>query len=283
VVVESAPWRLDGRRRGWKARLRARVSEALARFFVNRADLVLVTQPEYRRSLFTRGRGTCHVTPAVWTNEEDVLAEGEAERAWAARAAGPLRLLFAARLVAGKGVGVLLEALRRLDADGVAIEVTVLGEGPEAAAVERVAGELATVRLALEAPVAYGPAFFARVDAHDAVVVANLGDEQPRIVFDAFARARPVVASGTAGLAPHVHPSEKGGNGWLVPRGDPEALAACLAQLARADRTALAARGLAGLRTARAHTHRAMHAHRHALLAERFGTGAAGGETGERG
>jgi glycosyltransferase involved in cell wall biosynthesis len=209
------------------------------------------------------------VAPAVWIDEADVLSPAEAERAWAARRDGPLRVLFASRLVAGKGVGVLLEALRMLDARGAALEVTVLGEGPEAAAIERAAVELAGVRLSLEPPLAYGPDFFARVDAHHAVVVPNLGDEQPRIVFDAFARGLPVVASETAGLAPHVRAGE---TGWLVPPGDAAALADAL-DACRADRAALEARGLAALRSVESHTHRAMHARRAATLAACFGTG----------
>ncbi|HKJ25210.1 MAG TPA: glycosyltransferase [Myxococcota bacterium] len=272
LVVESAPWRLEGRARtGFRARLRAAVSEWLARFFVNRAGLVLVTQPEYRAQLFTRGRGTCLVAPAVWIDDGDVLSRAAAEGAWAERRAGPLRVLFASRLVAGKGVRVLLEALRVLEARGAELEVTVLGEGPEAAAVEQAARELRHVQLWLEAPVAYGPSFFARVDAHHVVVVPNLGDEQPRIVFDAFARALPVVASETAGLAPHVHPGE---NGWLVPPGDAAALAEAL-DTCRANRAALETRGLAGLRSVARHTHRAMHAQRAHLLAETFGAGPA--------
>ncbi|NIN64975.1 MAG: hypothetical protein GTO63_09795, partial [Anaerolineae bacterium] len=55
LVVESTPWRLIGSsRHNWKHRLRARVAEPLARFFVDRADLCIFTQPGYRDSLLTQ-------------------------------------------------------------------------------------------------------------------------------------------------------------------------------------------------------------------------------------
>jgi hypothetical protein len=83
IVVESAFWRVAiGQRASLKARIRESVTEFLARFFVNRADLLLFTQPAYRTSLLTSGRGKAFITPATWINDENILSQQEAERSW---------------------------------------------------------------------------------------------------------------------------------------------------------------------------------------------------------
>jgi glycosyltransferase involved in cell wall biosynthesis len=43
--------------------------------------------------------------------------------------------------------------------------------------------------------VRYGPDFFRLVRRFDAVLVPSVSDEQPRIIFDAFSQAVPVIGS----------------------------------------------------------------------------------------
>ncbi len=109
----------------------------------------------------------------------------------------------------------------------------------------------------------YGPRFFALVDRYHALLAPMLSDEQPRIVFDAAARALPVIASDADGLRPHVN---EGASGTLVARGNAQALAAALERLSH-DAAGLARMGMQALHDARPHTHRAMHARRSHLLA----------------
>jgi glycosyltransferase involved in cell wall biosynthesis len=260
VVIESAPWRTSGAgHERMRDRARDLVTEALARFFVRRADVKLFTHPGYRRSLAPpRARG-CYVTPAAWIEAEDIATSALAAASWAAKRARSPRLLFAGRLVPEKGAGVLLEALDQLDARGVSVAVDVMGEGPRRDAFSAAARRLRHVSLRVEEPLPYGRRFFERVRASHAVLVPNLGDEQPRIVFDAYAQAVPVIAFDTDGIRPHVRHGE---TGWLVPRDD---LAGAIARAARSP-AELERMGLAALREAPRFTHRAMHDERWRIL-----------------
>jgi glycosyltransferase involved in cell wall biosynthesis len=270
IVVESAFWRIaEGQPASRKARLRERVTEFLARLSVNRAHLLLFTQPSYRKSLLTWGKGKAFVTPATWINDADILADAEAERDWEGKLGAEVpSLLFAGRLVPDKGIDVLSQALRLLDERGVRLRVDVIGEGPRRAACVELQRSLRTVQLSLLDPVPYGKPFFDLLRRHHAVVVPSLSDEQPRLVFDAFAQALPVLASRTDGLAANV---VEGKNGWLFEPGDPPALARTLERAA--DLHALRGMGLAALASARGLTHREMHRTRCRILIDCFGAG----------
>lgn len=265
VIVESAPWRDYGSRGhgNLKQRVRGVVYELFARAFCQSADLSAYTHPAYRDTLHRGGRGPAYITPATWINDEHVLEHAYAEALWADKLRQPPRFLFAARLHESKGVRVLLDALRELDRRGVGVHVDVVGAGERQSEVQRALGSFRHVELRLLSPVPYGPAFFNLVDDYHAVLAPLLSDEQPRIVFDAYARALPVIASDADGLRPHV---VHGRTGLVVPRGDVFALAQAL-EMAAADVGQLRRMGLEALKGVRPHTHRAMHAHRSQLLA----------------
>jgi glycosyltransferase involved in cell wall biosynthesis len=266
VLVESAPWRsVDAG--SWPHVVRRRLYEVLAGVICRAADLALFTQPSYRDVLHPRGRGPAYVTPATWIHADDVVADVEADAAWQRKRREPVRLLFAGRLVAEKGIDVLLEALAHIDADGGRLLVDCIGVGDREAAVEAAAARFTHVVVRHLAPVHYGTPFFALEDHYHAVVVPTLTDEQPRILFDAAARAIPVIASATAGNVPHV---EDGETGILTEPGDVEALVEAL-RGPGSDAAALEVLGKNALQRARGATHTAMHARRSHLIAEHLG------------
>lgn len=262
VVVESSWRRTVPGTSTWSYRLFDAISDQMARWSCSHADLALFTQPEYRAALHTRGRGVAYVTPAVWINEGDILDVGAATDSWARKVVEPVRFLFAGRLVSGKGVDVLLSALRILDSRGSRSQVDIIGHGDRRAACAETAASLVGVRLNLLEPVPYGKAFFELVQSYHVLLLPSLTDEQPRVVFDANARAVPVIASSTDGLRPHVEP---GKTGWLVPPGDPEALATSMSEAALGA-AMLRDWGMAALNATRGRTHRAMHQQRSRLI-----------------
>lgn len=79
VVVQAAPWRLDAlAKHSLKRRSMAYVLERMARFLVNRADVIVFTQPAYRDGLLRRMDIPNAVIPASWINRENVLEPDEA-------------------------------------------------------------------------------------------------------------------------------------------------------------------------------------------------------------
>lgn len=270
LVIESATWRLTGSRDdNWRRHVRAVAYERLGRWFVEHADLSFFTQPSYRDALFVRGRGRAEITPASWINHEDIAPLATAVESWDRKLAWPrARLLFAGRLTSDKGVEVLLDAVKRLDATRASVEIDLIGEGPLAEAATQLARTLQHTRLNVLQMVPYGAPFFDLLRDYEAVLIPSLSDEQPRIVFDAYSQGVPVIATSTAGLVPHVI---EGKTGRLVAKGDADAFATAVRR-AIEDRSQLRSMGLAALAEATEYTHRAMHRKRWRAILETFGS-----------
>jgi glycosyltransferase involved in cell wall biosynthesis len=267
IVVESAPWRLQhGQRTGWKRRLRAAFQEIMGRWVLRNASLVICTQEEYRRSLLGPKRANGFVIPASWIDEEDILPEDLAEDIWQEKLSvsdSRLRLLFVGRLVPAKGLLVLLQAMRRLSTDCLPISLDILGEGELKSQCDLAAAELKGITtMKLLGTVPYGAPLFELIRRYDALVVPCISDEQPRIVFDAYSQAVPVLASDTAGLRSCVKSGELGL--FAVPN-DVSALADLL-RYAATHRMELKRMGMHALTYAHCMTHQEMHRRRAALL-----------------
>jgi glycosyltransferase involved in cell wall biosynthesis len=267
VIVESAPWRLQKRAAaGWKRRLRASLQELMGRWVLGKADLAIFTQDEYRQSLMGQQASRGHVIPASWIDEQNILTDVEAKQVWQRKLAAPdsrLKILFVGRLVADKGVRVLLEALRQLSVGDAPIMLSILGEGDLKSECATVGSELTGVTsVRMLGTVPYGAPLFSLIREYDALVVPTISDEQPRIVFDAYSQAVPVLASDTAGLRSCVRGGE---TGLLTTSNDVTALVALL-QYASQHRSELKQLGLQSLKYAHEMTHQEMHRQRVVLL-----------------
>lgn len=147
-------------------------------------------------------------------------------------AAGPLKVLFAGRLVAGKGVHLLLEALSLLDPGTV--HLSVAGDGPERRQLE-VQARLLGVAAQVTWLGAVSPANMHQVMTRSsAVVVPSLtgsrsAEGTPMVLLEALACGIPVIASNSGGMPDII---EDGVTGLLVPAGDSGALAIRLRMLA---------------------------------------------------
>ena len=154
----------------------------------------------------------------------------------------PLRLLAAGALVHHKGHSVLLEALARTHAPH---RLTLVGVGHLGTTLARQARRLGLGdRLVLPGEVHPG---FERCDLF---VHPSLTEGLGTAVLDAMAAACPVVASRAGGLPEIVSHDE---TGWLVPPGDPAALAAAIDDACERAPSELRRCGLAGWR--HVHTH----------------------------
>lgn len=256
INIESAFWRIPpGERAGLIRRFRAWVWEVVNRWCVRRATLALFTQGEYARQLLADpAKG--HVFQASWIDEDAVMDEAAAATSWDEKQSAPLTILFAGRLIAVKGVIDLLKAVAL-----ARVSVDIIGDGDLKPAVVA-ATKSGNVRLL--PPIPYGPEFFNLIRRYHAVVVPSTTDEQPRIVYDAYSQAVPVLGTRTPGLAACVTDNE---TGWLVEPGQPAALAD-LFRRANANRADLRRMGLRARSVARRYTHREMHRRRWRLLAD---------------
>jgi colanic acid/amylovoran biosynthesis glycosyltransferase len=149
---------------------------------------------------------------------------------------GPLRLVSIGRLVEKKGIGYVLEAVRRLRDAGVAVEYEVVGDGPLRAGLEADCR-----RLALEDRVRFlgwrsqeqvaEALDRAQVLVAASVTAANADEEGiPNVLKEAMAAGLPVASTPNGGIPELV---EHEVTGLLVRERDPEALAARLADLAK--------------------------------------------------
>ncbi len=165
---------------------------------------------------------------------------------------GSFRILFVGRLVERKGVTHLIDAVRRLPSDLRAL-LTVIGEGPERAALE----EQATSS-GLDGCVVFRGRV-ADEDLQEAFATSDVlvlpsivdarGDTEGLgvVLLEAMSCGVPVVASRVGGIVDII---EDGESGLLVPPGEPQELARALERLAR--NSELAARlGAAGERRVR--------------------------------
>jgi glycosyltransferase involved in cell wall biosynthesis len=267
IVVESAPWRRqEGLASNWTGRLRSALHERISRWIVRRADLTVFTHDGYRQSLLGKNAAKGHVIPASWIDERDILSDEDAREIWAKKLADSerLRVVFAGRLMPDKGLPVLLDAMRQLSARGERITLDVLGEGPLKQDAEELSKHLAEgpTRIGILGTVAYGTPLLALLRTYDAVIVPSISDEQPRIVFDAYSQAVPILASDTPGLRSCVREGE---TGLLTKPNDARALAETLHQVSL-ERTRLFHMGLQSLQDARQMTHQDMHRKRAELL-----------------
>ena len=223
-------------------------------------------EDEYRPTATT----TRLISVRVWGQARGVLVQSEANRALVldalrrlapSRAAGVAekiavvpngldlpeppfsrggRVLIVGRLVHDKGVDVALDA-----AAGVRALVTVAGDGPERERLEaqarrhdldaRFEGNVSRERI--------GQLYR---EAACVVLASRRGEGLPNVLLEAFAYARPAVATSISGVRDLV---TDGANGLLVPPGDVGALRGALARIFNerglADRLGAAARATA--------------------------------------
>ncbi len=185
---------------------------------------------------------------AWWTVCSDVDLDDEAFASAAAVAArmahlrahdataAPWRLVFVGSLAQRyKGPDVLIEAVARCRAAGLALTVTIVGDGRQRAALAAAAAARGFGdAIRFTGQLAAGRAVRDVLDGADLFVLPSRTEGLPRALLEAMARGVPCLGSRIGGI-PELLPEER-----LVAPGDAAALAAALTRIL-ADRDALAA------------------------------------------
>lgn len=174
------------------------------------------------------------------------------------------RLVCVGRLSEQKGQLILVEAAALLRERGVPCEVVLVGDGELRHALERAVAERALQDRVRFAGWADGPRVRDAILAARALVLPSFAEGLPVVLMEALALRRPVISTWVAGIPELVEP---GACGWLVPAGDPAALADAMQDALRASPRQLERLGAEGRRRVLAR-HDARYGA--ALLAEAF-------------
>ncbi|MEW6659015.1 MAG: glycosyltransferase [Thermodesulfobacteriota bacterium] len=143
----------------------------------------------------------------------------------------PYQLLSIGRLVPKKGFPILIQACRELAAQGVDFHLTLAGDGPQRRELQDLVRQCGlTGRVHFPGFVLHRqvPALLQRADLFIMPsIVDPAGDRDgiPTVIMEAMAHEVPVVATDVSGIPEAVAPGQ---TGWLVPPGDPRALAAAI-------------------------------------------------------
>jgi len=196
---------------------------------LRRADRIIVYTARYMESSETLApfKSKCAIIPHGLDLREFEPTPGvEARAAEIRRLHGDRIILFVGRLVYYKGVEILMQALRDLDA-----ALLVVGDGPMRARFENQAREAGVAHRAFflgELPHAEKVAMY-RACAVFTLPATHRSEAFGQVQVEAQACGRPVVSTDIDSGVPFVN--EHGVTGLVVPPADPEALRAALARL----------------------------------------------------
>jgi glycosyltransferase involved in cell wall biosynthesis len=232
------------------------VALPLTRQIYRNSDAVIAYGQHVRRFVARiRGRDS-DVFVAPQTVEPEVFARdvepGEIDdfRARHQLGSGPL-VLYAGRLVPEKGVGVLLDAWPRVDAQATLV---LIGDGPLGARAQRTTGtRLLSPIPRAELPVAYAAS---QMTTLPSIPTPRFREPWGLVCNEAMHQARPVVASDAVGAVAGGLVVD-GVSGLIVPAGDSGALAQAITRLL-ADDSLRARLGAAAHEAVRPYTYDAM-------------------------
>jgi glycosyltransferase involved in cell wall biosynthesis len=194
----------------------------LVRAVFAHAPALLIGSPSFAAEVVERHG----VDPARFTlvpGATDAERFAPVDRESIARVSDPAVLLYHGRVDARKGVLDLLDAVRLLRDDDVAVRLLVSGIGPDVGLVEQRVGELglgADVEVLGAVPYERAHEVYRRGEVF---VSPTYAEGFSNTILEAMASGLPVVSTDVVGVRDCVRPDD---NGVLVPPKDPEALAA---------------------------------------------------------
>lgn len=212
----------------WKIRLYNHLELFLLKF----PDAVVVVSPQLYKSVSLRRETAKSKKPTyLIPNAADAETLPGSEGGWAIRRryglTGQAALIGCfGRLSPEKGHRFLLQALAALAAELTEVHLLVAGDGPQRQVVEDLAS-----KLALQSRVHFCGHHSSMRDLYEAIdllVLPSLSEGLPNVVLEAMSMNVPVLATNVGALSEVI---QDGANGWLVPPGDSEVLAAKLKEI----------------------------------------------------
>jgi glycosyltransferase involved in cell wall biosynthesis len=262
IVIESSFWMLEqGDKRTIRRIIEHYVHKALLTKCVSAADARIFTQSFYRKYFLGDKEERTWINPATWIDRNIITTSKIVRDRFKERGDNTLKIIFPSRLVEDKGVFIVLDAIEKLKKTTQCIHVTIMGSGDLEQDCQRFINAYSgNVDVVFKNPVAYGNEFFKILTHYDFVLVPNLKQEQPRVIFDAFSQGVPVIGSDTSGIMDITNI----GNAVTFKRGDSSSLAKVISSINRNH--AVLDMGLAGLDYVAGKTHLQMHKDRAEFL-----------------
>ena len=210
---------------------KVRFFETIHRFLLGFSDLILAVSEGHRRALLKAkvpGDKLKVVYNAVsYSDTANKVGADWTERFLDELDGSPAKFVVTAgRLSPEKGHRFLIEAVKILGEKTQDTYFLFCGDGPLANELKRQSHRLGVdskcIFLGFRRDL---PAIFAKMDF---LVLPSLSEGLPNVILEAFAQAKPVVATAVGGVPEVV---DQGINGLLVPPGHPEKLAAAIEKL----------------------------------------------------
>jgi len=136
--------------------------------------------------------------------------------------AEPARLVCVGRLCKEKGQTLLIEAVARLTARGIPIQLVLAGDGPLRGTIEALITNHNLEQVVRLTGWISGDAVRSEILAARALVLPSFAEGLPVVLMEALALRRPVITTYVAGIPELINHGE---NGWLIPAGSVEDLA----------------------------------------------------------
>jgi glycosyltransferase involved in cell wall biosynthesis len=213
--------------------------------------------------MFLKDNEHVHVAAISSLDAEFLIDEVTVKKKFIALKKRKLRFLLAGKLIADKGVLVLLEAVEILQRKDISAQIDIMGNGDlETTCRDFIKAQHGSISMSFVETVAYGVDFFKHLATYDVLLSPNLQDEQSRIIFDAFGQGLMIIGSNTEGLKQTCKHEI---NSILIERGNAAALAEAI-EYAVDNTNRVVEMGLEGLLFAQTKTHQQMHQDRYSFL-----------------
>jgi colanic acid/amylovoran biosynthesis glycosyltransferase len=135
------------------------------------------------------------------------------------------RLVCVGRLSEQKGQLLILEAVGRLAAEGVQVELVLAGDGPMRAAIEKQIHGLGLEQSVRITGYISNESVRGEILAARALVLPSFAEGLPVVLMEALALGRPALTTYVAGIPELI---ENRVNGWLIPAGSVDALVSAM-------------------------------------------------------
>lgn len=266
VVIESSFWFKNSDE---KFNLRRFINHHVHMWFLPRclskADARIFTHRGYKNLLLKNENEAVFINPAIWINEGDIrdIKSYRKSRSSIDEGSSPFNIIFPARLIEDKGIFLVFEAIEILKNANAKFNLSIIGEGPLSNICKEFANQNnGNVSVSFLEPVNYGTEFFSVLRNYDMLLVANLKDEQPRIIYDAFSQGLGVIGPDTDGVKDIL---EDRLTGLLFEKNNPADLASKIIKAIQ-DKGLVTKLGESGLLFVKNKNHQSMHTDRERFL-----------------